>query len=237
MQSSSLKVLASSQKNSASSSRSCSSDDIFPSTARSSDSAFYTYTHARSRSVNNMPHTHTHTRLTTLCPGLPGWAGTRKVKPIWISLKQKTVSGSGISWDICKSAPRSRQITTPAPHHSVFLQAGCPSCRPTNSVKALKACYKHHRHNHHHCRVAVASLHHHVHGRQHARLQRSSAGRVESFRSWSTRWATPLRSGGRLSDVYVDLKSHVCINQHRRQGTITCLPVIDAARVCGAGST
>jgi len=38
---------------------------------------------------------------------------------------------------ICKSAPRSRQITTPAPHH--FLQAGCPSCRPTNSVKALKA--------------------------------------------------------------------------------------------------
>ena len=25
-----------------------------------------------------------------------------------------------------------------APHHSVFLQAGCPSCRPTNSVKALK---------------------------------------------------------------------------------------------------
>jgi len=24
-------------------------------------------------------------------------------------------------------------------HRSVFLQAGCPSCRPTNSVKALKA--------------------------------------------------------------------------------------------------
>jgi len=40
---------------------------------------------------------------------------------------------------MCKSAPRSRQITTPPPHHSVFLQAGCPSCRPTNSVKALKA--------------------------------------------------------------------------------------------------
>ena len=54
-------------------------------------------------------------------------------------LKQETVSGSGISWTICKSAPRSRQITTPAPHRSGFLQAGCPSCRPTNSVKALKA--------------------------------------------------------------------------------------------------
>jgi len=32
-----------------------------------------------------------------------------------------------------------QQITTPAPHHSCFLQAGCPSCRPANSVKALKA--------------------------------------------------------------------------------------------------
>jgi len=83
-------------------------------------------------------HTHTHTRLTALCPGLPGWACTRKVKPIWILLEQETVSGSGISWAICKSAPRSRQITTPAPH-KFFLQAGCPSCRPTNSVKALKA--------------------------------------------------------------------------------------------------
>ena len=81
-------------------------------------------------------HIHTY-RLTALCPGLPGSAGTRKVKPIWILLKQETVSGSGISWAICKSAPHSRRITTPAPHCSVFLQAGCPSCRPTNSVKAL----------------------------------------------------------------------------------------------------
>jgi len=63
---------------------------------------------------------YTHTHLMALCPGLPGWAGTKKVKPIWILLKQETVSGSGISWVICKSAPRSRQITTPAPHHSVF---------------------------------------------------------------------------------------------------------------------
>ena len=79
------------------------------------------------------------TRLMALCPWPPGWGGTRKVKPIWILLKQETVSGSGISWATCKSAPCSRQITAPAPHHSVFLQAGCPSCRPTNSVKALKA--------------------------------------------------------------------------------------------------
>jgi len=32
------------------------------------------------------------------------------------------VSGNGISWAICKSAPRSRQITTPATHHSVFYR-------------------------------------------------------------------------------------------------------------------
>ena len=33
----------------------------------------------------------------------------------------------------------SLQTTTPVPHRSVFLQAGCPSCHPTNSIKALKA--------------------------------------------------------------------------------------------------
>ena len=78
----------------------------------------------------------TNTCLTALFPGLPRWAGTRKIKPIRILLKQMRVSGSGINWAICKSANCSRQTTL---HHSVFLQAGCPSCRPTNSVKALKA--------------------------------------------------------------------------------------------------
>ena len=74
-----------------------------------------------------------------LFPGLPGRAGTRKVKPIGILLKQETVSGSGISWAICKSASRSREITMPAPQNSSFLQAGYHSCSPTDSVKALKA--------------------------------------------------------------------------------------------------
>jgi len=49
-------------------------------------------------------YTHTHT-----FNGPFSWttqvAGTRKVKPIWILLKQETVSGSGIGWDMCKSAP------------------------------------------------------------------------------------------------------------------------------------
>ena len=66
----------------------------------------------------------TRTRFAALFPGLPSRTGTGKVKPMWILLKQETVSGSGISRAVCialcKSAPRSRQITTPAPHHSVF---------------------------------------------------------------------------------------------------------------------
>jgi len=84
---------------------------------------------------------HTHTRLTALYPGLPRWAGTRKVEPVWILLKQVTVSGSGISWAICKSATRSRQITTPAPHHSIFFYRpdALPATQPTAS--------KHWRHN------------------------------------------------------------------------------------------
>ena len=63
---------------------------------------------------------YTQTHLTALCLGLPRWAGIRKVKPIWILLIQETVSGSGISWAICKSAPSSRQITMPAPHTQFF---------------------------------------------------------------------------------------------------------------------
>ena len=65
------------------------------------------YARARAR-------THTHTNpFNGYFPGLPRWAGTRKVKPIWILLEQETVSGSGISWAMYKSAPRSRQITMP----------------------------------------------------------------------------------------------------------------------------
>ena len=80
-------------------------------------------------------HNNNNTHLTALCPGLPGWAGTRKVKPIWISLKQETVSGSGVSWAICKSAPRHRQITTPVPDHSVFFR---PDALPVAQTTASK---------------------------------------------------------------------------------------------------
>jgi len=84
--------------------------------------------------VHRYTPTHTHTRLRALFHWLPRWAGTRKVKPIWILLKQETMSGSGISWAICKSASCSSQITTPAPHHSVFYRPDAlPAAQPTVS--------------------------------------------------------------------------------------------------------
>ena len=95
-------------------------------------------------------HTHTHahtrararesTRLTAPCPGLPGWAGTRKVKPIWILLKQEIVSGNGISWAICKSALRFRQITMPTPHHSVFT-GRMPFLPPSQQHQSTEGCH------------------------------------------------------------------------------------------------
>ena len=83
-------------------------------------------------------HTHTHTCLTALCPGLPWWTGIRKVKPIWILLKQETVSGSGIRWAICKSAPRSRQITMPAPATQFFT--GRMPFLPSNQQRQSTEC-------------------------------------------------------------------------------------------------
>jgi len=77
---------------------------------------------------------YTHTRLTALCPGLPRWAGIRKGKPIWILLKQQTVSGGGISWAICKSAPLLQTDNHASTHHSVFYRPyALPAAQPTAS--------------------------------------------------------------------------------------------------------
>jgi len=58
-------------------------------------------------------------------------------EPIWILLKQETVSGSRISWNIFKSATHPRQITTKASPVS-FLQAGCPSSAQPMAAKHLR---------------------------------------------------------------------------------------------------
>jgi len=80
-------------------------------------------------------HTHAHTHLTAIFLGIPKRTKTRKVKPIWILLKQETVSGSG-PYASLHLAPDRQPCQHPT---TSFLLAGCPSCRPTNSVKALKS--------------------------------------------------------------------------------------------------
>jgi len=95
--------------------------------------------------VNDTTHSHTRTRRRThacahtcthLFYGPLDFVRDYPVKPIpepiWILLKQETVSGSGISWAICQSAPCPRQITTPAPHNLVFYRPdGLPATKPT----------------------------------------------------------------------------------------------------------
>ena len=62
----------------------------------------------------------------------------QKGKPIWILLEQETVSGSGISWAICKSAPCSRQITMPVPHHSKFFTGRMPFLPPNQQRQSTE---------------------------------------------------------------------------------------------------
>jgi len=90
---------------------------------------------------------HTHTIVLLLFWNLSGTTRvsryqkgkTRKGKTYLDLLEQETVSGSGICWAMCKSASHPRQ---PCQHPTTqFLQAGCPSCCSTNSIKPLKEKY------------------------------------------------------------------------------------------------
>ena len=92
------------------------------------DWGVHTHTHAHART-----HTHTHTHLMALCLGLHGWAGTRKVKPIWIILEQDS------EWQlhqlghmqVCTSLQRDNHASIP---QSVFYRPGAlPAAQPTVS--------------------------------------------------------------------------------------------------------
>ena len=48
------------------------------------------------------------------------------------------MSGSSISWAICKSASRSRQITMPAPHHSSFFTVRMPFLPPNQQRQSTE---------------------------------------------------------------------------------------------------
>ena len=76
-------------------------------------------------------HTHTHICLTALFPGLPGWAGASNVKT---NLDFTEASDSEWQWhqlghmQVYTSLQADNHACTPP---LSFLQAGCPSCRPT----------------------------------------------------------------------------------------------------------
>jgi len=52
------------------------------------------------------------------------------------NLKQE--SGSGISWAICKSVPRSRQTTMPALHHSAAFTGRMPFLPPNQQRQSTE---------------------------------------------------------------------------------------------------
>ena len=82
---------------------------------------------------------HTHTHLMALCLALPGSAGTREVKPIWILLKLRDGEWQWYQlgyMQLCTLLQTDNHASTSP---LSFLQAGCPSCRPANIVKAVKA--------------------------------------------------------------------------------------------------
>ena len=92
-----------------------------------------------------MVHTHTNTHTHPFNGRL---SGTTQV-----SQYQKGKNQSGFYWSkrqwvaVASDGPYASlhlapDRTMPAPPPLTFLQAGCPSCRPTNSVKALKAILK-----------------------------------------------------------------------------------------------
>ena len=83
------------------------------------------------------------TRLTALFLGLPRWASTRKVKPIWILLKQETVSGSGISWarhmQACISFQTDNHTSTP---QLSFFTCRIPFLPPNQQCQSTEGSHK-----------------------------------------------------------------------------------------------
>jgi len=67
-------------------------------------------------------------------PGEPGLAGVCWSKGWWRWWRQ-------LDYWSYKSRKAPVKSSPPTNQHPVFLQAGCPSCRPTNSVKTLKGKY------------------------------------------------------------------------------------------------
>jgi len=77
--------------------------------------------------------------FTALFPGPPGWAGARR-ELLDFMVQGKINRGRNTDHSAGRHSIRTNQCPPP-PSPPYFLRAGCPSCRPTNSVKALLASY------------------------------------------------------------------------------------------------
>ena len=78
-------------------------------------------------------HAHVHARVSHRCVRVCVCACVRACVRACVCVHAQVShhSVSGISWAICKSAPRSRQIPMPAPHHSVFYRPDAlPAAQP-----------------------------------------------------------------------------------------------------------
>ena len=96
-----------------------------------------THTHARTHAhTNTHTHTHTHTHDYTRVSRYQksktnlDFTGARYSEWQWHQLSHM---------QICTSLQTDNHASTPPLSTTQFLQAGCRSCRPTNSVKAQKA--------------------------------------------------------------------------------------------------
>jgi len=92
------------------------------------------FTTFRTFLVHTHTHTHTRSRLTALFPGLSGWASTKKVKPIWFSLKRD----SERQWhqlghmQVCISLHTDNHASTP-PLSFFYRPDALPAAQPTAS--------------------------------------------------------------------------------------------------------
>ena len=77
-------------------------------------------------------HHHNH-HFTALFPGPPGWASARR-ELLDFMVQGKINRGRHTDHPAWRHSIRTNQCPLHQPPH--FLHSGCPSCRPTNSVKA-----------------------------------------------------------------------------------------------------
>ena len=79
---------------------------------------------------------HHRNRFMALFRDHPAWAGARR-ELLDFMVQEKINRGRHTNHPAGRHFIRTKQCPPPLSLH--FLQAGCPSCHPTNSVKALKA--------------------------------------------------------------------------------------------------